>query len=90
MTKDERELLENILDGLDRLFDRESNAIDLYTLVFATSKALSNTKYFSILDDTATQLKTVVLAELKSDDERNEALKVTNNLRFFLAENLDF
>ena len=52
MIDDEKKLLENILDGLDRLFDSESSAIDLQTLIFATSKALSNTEYFAILHDT--------------------------------------
>jgi hypothetical protein len=57
MTKVEKELLENILDGLDRLFGRESSAIGIYALIFATSKALSHTEYFSPLDKTANELK---------------------------------
>jgi hypothetical protein len=87
---DEKELLENILDGLDRLFDRESNAIDLYVLIFATSKVLADTNYFALLDKTIIDLKIVLNSELTIDDERTEALRVTNDLRIFLAQTLDF
>lgn len=89
MTDVEKELLENILDGLDRLFDRESRAVDTYTLIFATSKTFSNTEYFSILEKTANDLKKILHSKLKIENERDESLRVTNDLRFFLAEVLD-
>lgn len=90
MTNDERKLLGNILDGLDRLFDRESRAIDIYALVFATSKTFSGTEYFTILNDTANNLEKVVRSGLNIEDERDEALMVTNDLRISLAETLDY
>lgn len=90
MTEIENELLENILDGLDRLFDRESRAIDIYTLVFATSNFFSDTEYFSILDKTAKELKKILDLKLNAENERNESLIVTNDLRHFLANILDF
>lgn len=90
MTNDERKLLDNILDALDRLFDTESTAVDIYVLIFATSKALSNTEYFVILDNAVNNLEEIVSSKLKADDERSEALKVTNDLRIFLAETLDY
>lgn len=90
MTKVEKELLENILDGLDRLFDRETGAIEIYTLIFAASKALSDTEYFSILDRTANELNEILHSKLNVENERDASLKATNDLRHFLAEILDF
>lgn len=86
MTNDENKILDNILDGLDRLFDRESKAIDLQALIFATSKALSDTEHFAILDDAANSLEKIVNSGLKADEERDAALNVTNDLRIYLAE----
>lgn len=39
----EKQILENLFDTLDRLFDGESKAIDVYALTYATDKALSCT-----------------------------------------------
>ena len=89
MIDEEKKLLENVLDGLDRLFDRESHAIDLQALIFATSKALYNTGHFGILDAAANSLEKIVRSRLKIDDERDAALDDTNNLRHYLAEILD-
>lgn len=90
MTDDDKKLLNNVLDGLDRLFDRESQAIDIHALIFATSKALSDTEYFAILNDTANNLEKIVRSRLNANEERNQALKETNDLRIFLAKILDF
>lgn len=90
MTLDEKNLLNNILDGLDRLFDRESDVIDIYALIFATSKALHNTEYFSILDRTANNLEKILLSASTANNGVFEALEVTNDLRIFLAEILEF
>ena len=90
MTDSEKKLLDNVLDGLDRLFDSESSTPDLQALIFATSKALSNTKYFAILESTANSLEMVLRSRLNAADERIEALKVTDELRIFLVGILDF
>lgn len=90
MTSDERKLLDNILDGLDRLFDRESKTVDIYALIFATSKALSETEYFAILDSTANNLERILNSKIEAENERDEALEATNDLRIFLAETLDY
>jgi hypothetical protein len=90
MTDEERLLLDNVLDGLDRLFDAESDAIDLYALIFATSKAVIKTEHFFILNRAAYDLEKIVRAKLNADDERFEALKVTDDLRKYLAQTLDY
>lgn len=90
MTDDEKQLLENVFDGLDRIFDGETNAIDLHALIFATSKALQNTEYFAILEDTAESLETVICSGLDNIGQRDAALMRTDDLRIFLASRLDF
>jgi len=39
------DLLGNVFDSLDRLFDRESSAIDVYALLFATQNALPSSDH---------------------------------------------
>ena len=43
VTTGEKALLNNVLDALDRLFDRQSSVIDLWALLFATADALRGT-----------------------------------------------
>ena len=58
----------------------------LLVLIFATSRALSNTEHFAILDNAANSLEKIVCSGLKADEERDAALDVTNDLRIYLAE----
>lgn len=85
MTDDEKQLLEKLLDGLDRLFDRKSSAVDLQALIFATSKSFVNTECFSILNDASESLEEIVRAKLNAGEESEAALDATNELRLFLA-----
>lgn len=50
MTAREQKLLENVLDALDRLFDRQSFAVDTWALLFATCEALRATVYLPELE----------------------------------------
>ena len=88
MKNDEKQLLENLLDALDRLFDRECSVVDLQALIFATSKALAKTEYYTALNEAASGLDK--LLRLPIDDEREKGLEVTNDLRILLAQVLDF
>lgn len=89
MTEDEFKLLDNVLTGLDRLFDFQSSVYDLYALIFATSRALAGTEYYAILDKTSEELYRLVTSTEKASDERSEALAVTDDLRIFIAEKLE-
>lgn len=89
MTEDEFKLLDNVLTGLDQLFDFQSSVYDLYALIFATSRALAGTEYFAILDKTSEELYRLVTSTEKASDERSEALAVTDDLRIFIAEKLE-
>jgi len=89
MTKDEYNLLENVLTALDRLYDCQSNAFDLHALIFATSRALVDTEYFSILLDTSIELEGLLKSTREVSDERRAALGITDDLRLFIAEKLE-
>jgi len=60
MNKLDTELLENVFDSLDRLFDRESNVVDVHALLFSTQHALSNEGSCPNLDKYVRDLSTVV------------------------------
>ena len=90
MTNDEKQLLENVLDALDRLFDRESSVVDLQALIFATSKALAKAEYDTALREAASGLDELLRMRLSTNDEREKALEATNDLRILLAKVLDF
>lgn len=79
-------LLENILDSLDRLFDRDSCAIDVYVLIFATAKALAETKHHEILDKTAKKLEAVLKTIDSKEELRDAALLETDELRHYTAK----
>ena len=84
MTDTEADLLENVLDSLDRLFDRESSAIDVYVLLFATQKALSGSGCCPDLSGYVDSLAAIVRSGESVDSQRENALAVTDNLRSVL------
>lgn len=86
MNEEELVLLENILDSLDRLFDEESQIIDIHALIFATSKALAKTSHFQILDKTAEELNEIIKADKTKNNLRELALTATDELRHYIAK----
>ena len=90
MTNEEKQLLENVLDALDRLFDRESSVVDLQALIFATSKALAKTEYYTALNEAASGLDKLLSLRLPINVEREKGLEATNGLRLLLAKVLEF
>jgi hypothetical protein len=86
MTRNERALLENLLDSLDRLFDSRSTVIDVYALLFATSKALAGSAFCPHLEPMAGELLAIVRTKGSSEESRRHAaLVATDDLRKFLA-----
>jgi DNA-binding FrmR family transcriptional regulator len=80
------ELLDDVLDGLDRLFDRESDVNDVFALIVATSHALANTCHSKVLSDATRGLELVVRKGASKEEARDEALQVTDQLRHYLAD----
>jgi hypothetical protein len=85
MTYNEKLLLENMLDALDRLFDRQSSAIEVWALLFATGEALRTTPHYPEIKNATSRLKTLIGLRYSSDLERDFALEVTDDLRHYLA-----
>ena len=81
-------LLNNALDALDRLFDRESRVVDVYAITYATARALRTDPLASVFSEAAHGLLAVVRAGAPAEVERERALEVTNDLRISLAGTL--
>jgi hypothetical protein len=82
---DERLLLENALDALDRLFDGHCGAVDVWALLVATAAAMRDTPHWPPLDQPLAELNTVVRSGTGVDAQRNRALDITDPLRQYLA-----
>ena len=83
-------LLNNTLDALDRLFDRQASIVDIYALTYATAQALRSDVLFSLFSETAISLRAIARAGLPIEEARERALDATNDLRITLAELLPF
>jgi len=90
MSKDEKHLLEDLMDSLDRLFDRESKVVDVHALLLATAKALAGSEYAPRLEQFIAPLGGLVRKSCTEEERREGALLVTNDLRLFLADVLPF
>lgn len=85
MTPIENRLLSNALDSLDRLFDRESSAIDVAALFQATAEALRDTPHSAMFADATAALEPIISSRHNPEVEYDEALKATGNIRLYLA-----
>jgi hypothetical protein len=85
ISRDHRVLIDNMLDGLDRLFDRESSVLDTYALVFATSRALKDSKWFDALNQPINELLAIAQSNSDFDEKRTAALCATDELRSHLS-----
>ena len=79
MNQEDKQLLNNVFDSLDRLFDRESRAIDLYQLLYATDKAFEDNMKIS-LASYVIELGEIVRDSEPEETQRERALKVTNTV----------
>lgn len=77
----DRELLENVFDSLDRLFDRECQVIDLCVLLRATELAIRAEKLPFSLSQYHLELAAIVRSGASSEAQREKALDATNSLR---------
>jgi hypothetical protein len=82
-------LLNNFLDVLDRLFDRETEIIDVGAILYATGLAIRPDSLFPLFLDAAASLERIRRAGLTADDARESALQSTNPLRLALAAALE-
>jgi hypothetical protein len=88
MDKEDKQLLENVFDSLDRLFDRQNCVIDLYHLILATHKAIREKTVNLSLASYADKLGQIVRENDTEEVQREKALIATDQLREILNETL--
>lgn len=88
MTSAEETVLENALDALDRLFDRESQVIDVYALLFSSAVAMKGNKFERLFAESALKLHGLISARRDKEAQRDSALEFTDELRKALADAL--
>jgi hypothetical protein len=88
MDIEDKQLLENVFDSLDRLFDRQSSVIDVYHLILATDKAIKRTDVNLSLAGYSDELGKIVRENSSEEIQREQALIVTDQLREILNETL--
>ena len=81
----ENRLLANLLDALDRLFDRQCGPVDLAALLLASSAALHGTRMSKVMDSSRLQLEIVVRSGASGEELHRAALHATADLRHELA-----
>lgn len=86
MSDAEKQLRANVLDALDRLYDRTCSVADLVALLFATSIALSGTAIAPLLDSTRVRLERLVHSGASHEALYNAGLEATDELRRELAK----
>jgi hypothetical protein len=85
VTSDERTLLHNLLDSLDRLYDRNCGPTDVDLLLTATASAISDQAWIAAIERASTALRDLIRSRLPAEEEYRKALIVTDDLRIKLA-----
>lgn len=76
MTPREKQLLGNVLDALDRLFDWRSSVLDVWALLLATAEALRETPHHGELEKGAEALLVIVRSGVVRSGGTQEALHI--------------
>ncbi|WP_130414471.1 hypothetical protein [Fluviicoccus keumensis] len=82
---DEIALFENLLDSFDRLYDQESSVVDIYALLFATTKALPNSSFAVLLNTTTSELLKIVRSGCSVEEQNSIVLDIVQPLREVIA-----
>jgi hypothetical protein len=85
LTKDERILLQNVLDCLNRLYDHESTATDVQSLLVATSMALRESELAAPFQAPIQKLHDLIHSHVALEQRRDKAIEITDDLRHFVA-----
>ena len=88
LTKDQRTLLDNVLESLNRVFDRVCTASDVHALLVATAMALRESALADVFESPIRKLNQVVRSHDSPDRKRDLGLAVIDDLRKFVAEQL--
>jgi hypothetical protein len=85
VANDERTLLHNLLDSLDRLYDRDCGPVDVQALLTATACAVKDQSWIDAIEQASGALLALIRLRLPADQQYSQALIVTNDLRLKLA-----
>jgi len=85
LTKDERILLDNCIDALNRLFDGDSSVIDLYYVMFATAFAFMSNPMGMSFEPAVRELREIAASNAPPREKRDLALLKTDYLRQQIA-----
>ena len=80
-----RALLANVLDALDRLYDGETEVIDVQVLLQATASAVPESEFSSALSEASIELHSLLRAGIAGTAGQVQALSATDRLRRLLA-----
>jgi hypothetical protein len=86
MTGPEKALLDGLLDGFDRLYDRECSAADTHALLRATAMALPSSTVIPMIAEAEAKLAQIVRAGAPEEQQNTDALVAVDSLRRHLAE----
>lgn len=88
LTKDQRTLLDNALESLNRLYDHDSTATDVHALLVATTIALRESELAGPFDEAVRRLGKILASDATPDQRGDLAFYATDNLRHFIGEQL--
>jgi hypothetical protein len=81
----EEQLLENVIDSLDRAFDRRCGAVDVHAIILATSAALPSSKFTEVAAPALCALEQVVKSQASDGEQWMAILSATDDLRAYIA-----
>jgi hypothetical protein len=77
--------MRNMLDALDRLYDRRSSVAEVHALCYATAQALRADVLFPLLEEAADRLEAILKSQVQTTVAGDQALIATDALRKELA-----
>ena len=86
LTRDDRKLLENVIEALNRIYDGDLAAVDACALVFATSKAFIGDELSPAFESAIRGLEVIVKSDQTPGQKRYSALLATDELTKAIAE----
>lgn len=88
LTKDERILLNNVIESLNGLYDGVSTASDVHALLTAIAMTLQESELAGAFEKPLWRLTQIVHSTASPDKKRELGLIATDGMRAFVAEQL--
>jgi hypothetical protein len=85
VSNDEKQLLDNLLDSLDRLYDEQTRVLDVQALLQTTGSAVTESDLQSRLLSASAAVLSIIRAQPDEEARRNHTLIALQPLRERLA-----